>query len=175
MNRKIPAFEIALSAMACAISTIFLSLGILNNYLLATGYIVACFALMLPLSKDFIWGDVLAYLATAGLSFLFGAAAAPWRLMPFILIFGLHPLVNHLQIRFKWNNLIALIFKTLWFDGALYLLWRFLFEMTTSFEWVDTYIIPVILVGGSVFFVVYDKLIFQCQRAVNRIIYRIRK
>ena len=42
--KKIPAFEIALSAVACAVATLFLSLGVLNNFLLATGYIVACFA-----------------------------------------------------------------------------------------------------------------------------------
>ena len=58
MKGKIPAFEIALSAIACAFATIFLSLGVLNNFLLATGYIVGCFALMLPLAKGFVWGDV---------------------------------------------------------------------------------------------------------------------
>jgi hypothetical protein len=174
-GKKLPAFEIALSAMACAIATIFLSVGMLNNYLLATGYIVACFALMVPLSKGFILGDVLAYIATVALTFLFGASAVPWRLMPFILIFGLHPLINHLQLRFRWNLIVATVIKTLWFDGAVYLIWRFLFEMTTSFPLVDEYIIPVILVAGSVFFVVYDRLIFRCQAVIDRLIARLKK
>jgi hypothetical protein len=174
-DKKLPAFEIALSAMACAFATVFLSVGMLNPYLLATGYILSCFALMLPLSKGFILGDILAYLATIGLSFLFGASASPWRLMPFILIFGLHPLANHLQLRFHWNEIATLVLKTLWFDGALYLIWRFLFDMTTSFPIVDEYIVPVILVAGSLFFVIYDRLIFRCQAVVDRLVARIKK
>ena len=77
MKKKISAFEIALSAIACAISTIFLSLGVLNDFLLATGYIVGCFAMMLPLAKGFIVGDALAYVATVLLTFLFGGISVP--------------------------------------------------------------------------------------------------
>ena len=175
MRKKISAFEIALSAIACAFSTLFLSLGVLNDFLLATGYLVGCFAMMLPLSKGFIVGDVLAYAATVLLTMLFGGISVPWRVMPFILFFGLHPLVNHLQVRFHWNKVVLLIVKIVWFDVAAYLAWRFVFGMTTTFDWIDQYILPVIAVGGSLFFVVYDMLIFRCQRAVDRIVARISK
>lgn len=175
MKGKIPAFEIALSAVSCALSTIFLSLGVINNYLLATGYIVGCFALMLPLSKGFIWGDVLAYIATVLLTLLLGGISVPWRIVPFILFFGLHPLVNHLQVRFQWNKIAALVVKAVWFDVTAYILWRFVFAMTTNFPVLDEYIIPVILIGGSLFFIVYDRMIFKCQQAVDRIVYRIKK
>ena len=175
MKKKISAFEIALSAIACAISTIFLSLGVLNDFLLATGYIVGCFAMMLPLAKGFIVGDALAYVATVLLTFLFGGISVPWRVVPFILFFGLHPLVNHLQLRFRWNKVLLLLIKIVWFDAAAYLTWRFVFDMTTSVDWIDEYILPVIAVGGSLFFVVYDMLIFRCQRAVDRIVARISK
>ncbi|MBP5242055.1 MAG: hypothetical protein J6Z36_00010 [Clostridia bacterium] len=175
MKGKISAFEIALSAIAAAIGALFLSLGTLNNYLLATGYIVACFALMLPLSKGFILGDALAYVAIVLLSFLFGGLSVPWRMLPFIIFFGLHPLVNFLQLKFKWNQWIALVIKAVWFDVAAYLLWRFVFGMTNTFEWIDQYIIPVIIVGGTLFFVVYDHFIFRCQIAVDKIVSRIKK
>lgn len=175
MQKKISAFEIALSAIACAFSTLFLSLGVLNDFLLATGYIVGCFAMMLPLAKGFIVGDVLAYVATVLLTFLFGGISVPWRLVPFILFFGLHPLVNYLQTRFRWNKIVLLLVKIIWFDMAAYLTWRFVFGMTTSFDWVDEYIIPVIAVGGSLIFIVYDALIFRCQRAVDKIVMRIDK
>ena len=175
MKKKISAFEIALSAIACAISTIFLSLGVLNDFLLATGYIVGCFAMMLPLAKGFIVGDALAYVATVLLTFLFGGISVPWRVVPFILFFGLHPLVNHLQLRFRWNKVLLLLIKIVWFDAAAYLTWRFVFDMTTSFDWIDEYILPVIAVGGSLLFVAYDILIFRCQRAMDKLVARIKK
>lgn len=172
---NISAFEIALSAVSCAVATLFLSLGMLNNYLLATGYIVACFALMLPLAKGFIWGNVLAFFATTGLTFLFGAAAVPWKMLPFVLIFGLHPLVNFLQLRFGWKPYAALAAKAVWFDAALYLVWRFTFGMVTSFPLLDEYIVPAVLLGGTVFFVFYDRLIFRCQAVVDRLVARIKR
>lgn len=179
MKKKIPAFEIALSAVACALATIFLSLGVLNNFLLATGYIVACFAMMLPLSKGFIVGDVIAYVATVLLTFLFGGVAVPWRVVPFILFFGLHPLVNYLQIRFKWNKIIAFVVKAVWFCGSMYLVWRFVFDMTTNYDWLDEwmskYAIPTVLVVGTLFFAVYDRLLFRCQKVMDGLISRIKK
>lgn len=175
MKGKIPAFEIALSAIACAFATIFLSLGVLNNFLLATGYIVGCFALMLPLAKGFVWGDVLAYIATVLLTLLFGGISVPWRIVPFILFFGLHPLVNYLQVRLRWNTTLLLILKAIWFDVAMYLVWRFVFDMTTNFAWLDEYIIPAILIGGTLFFAVYDRMIYKCQDVVNQVVYRIKK
>lgn len=175
MNRKVSSFEIALSAMACAISVIFLSLGVVSPYFQATGYIIACFALMLPLSKGFAVGAVTAYLATILLTFFFGGASAPWRMLPYILIFGLHPLVNHLQVRYKWNVLLLLVIKTVWFDGALFLIWWLMLDCATTFEWIDRFIVPVVLVGGSAFFIVYDKMIFRCQHRMNQWIARWKK
>lgn len=175
MKGKIPAFEIALSAVACALATAFLTVGVLYDVFLPTGYILACFALMLPLSKNFIAGDVLAYIATVVLTLLFGGLSVPWRIVPFVLFFGLHPLVNYLQLRFRWNKIILLVVKIFWFDVTLYIAWRFVFDMTATFDWVNTYIIPCIAVGGTLFFIFYDGLVFRCQKAVNYLIYRIKK
>lgn len=177
MKGKIPAFEIALSAMACALSTLFLSLGVTNYYIFASGCLFSCICLMLPLAKGFWLGDVIAYIATAVLSLLFGGLATPWRILPFVLIFGLHPIINHLQVRFKWNVLLMLIIKTLWFDGALFLIWWVfgLFGLSFTMDWINDYIIAVVLVGGSVFFVLYDRVIFRCQRLVNLVIYRLKR
>lgn len=102
--RKIKSFEIALSAIAAAIATLFLSLGIYNVALLATGYLLGCFALMLPLAREFWTGSVLAYIASVLLALLFGGLAFFWRLLPFILFFGIHPIVNALQLKRGWNK-----------------------------------------------------------------------
>ena len=72
-KRNSKSFEIALSAISCALAIIFLLLGTLSGILLATGYIMAQICLMLPLSRGFYVGDVLAYIGTCILTVLLGA------------------------------------------------------------------------------------------------------
>ena len=93
--------------------------------------------------------------------------------MPFIVFFGLHPLVNALQLKFRINRWVAAAIKAIWFDASMYLVWRFVFGgMTNSFAFVDEYILPIILIGGTLFFLVYDRLFFRCQGAVNVLVNR---
>lgn len=172
--KKLTAYEIALSALACAIAVIFLTIGVYTEVLLFTGYLFACVALMLPLSKQCYLGYVLAYIATCLLTLVF-ISFRFWDLLPFIMFFGLHPLVNELQLKIKINRWVACAIKALWFDATMYLTWRFLFGMTTTVAFVDKFIIPIILIGGSAFFVLYDYLTYRCRGIVNVTVYRISK
>ncbi len=172
--KKISSYEIALSALACAIATIFLTLGVYSEFLLFTGYLLACVALMLPLAKQSYRGYALAYLASCILSFIFNAARF-WDLLPFIMFFGIHPLVNELQLKIKINRWVACAIKALWFDVTMYLIWRFVFGMTTAIPFVDKYIIWILLIGGSLFFVVYDYFMYQWRAVVNNTVRRISK
>jgi hypothetical protein len=172
--KKLTAYEIALSALACAIAVIFLTIGVYTEVLLFTGYLFACVALMLPLSKQCYLGYVLAYIATCLLTLVF-ISFRFWDLLPFIMFFGLHPLVNELQLKIKINRWVVCAIKALWFDATMYLTWRFLFGMTTTVAFVDKLIIPIILIGGSAFFVLYDYLTYRCRGIVNVTVYRISK
>ncbi len=71
MKRPSKSFEIALSAIACAVAALALTLGAYVDVMYAAGLLLAVFALMVPLSKEFIWGDALAFLGGAILAFLF--------------------------------------------------------------------------------------------------------
>ena len=172
--KKISAYEIALSAVSCALAAIALTVGTLSHALLFTGYLLACFALMIPLSKNCWWGNVLAYIGSSLLALLFTGFDI-WDMLPFIVFFGLHPLLNALQLKFKVNRWLATGIKASWFDGAMYLVWRFVFEMNASFDFVNRFIIPVILIGGTLFFFVYDIMFSKCQIAVNSLVQRIIK
>ncbi|MBQ7949129.1 MAG: hypothetical protein IJ284_05145 [Clostridia bacterium] len=170
--RKISSYEIALSALACAIATLFLTIGVYSAILLFTGYLLACIALMLPLAKKSYWGYALAYVATCILSLIFNVARF-FDLLPFIMFFGLHPLVNELQLNVKINRWLACGIKALWFDGTMYIVWRFVFGMTTTIGFIDQYIIPILLVGGTAFFIAYDYLMYKWRYAVNMLVKRI--
>ena len=130
--------------------------------------------MMLPLAKQCYTGYVLAYIATCILSILFNVARF-FDLLPFIMCFGLHPLVNELQLKSKINRWLACGLKALWFDGTMYVIWRFVFGMTASIPLIDQYIIPIILIGGTVFFVAYDYLMYRWRFAVNTLVDRIVK
>ncbi len=172
--KRISSYEIALSALACAIATVFLTVGVYSEVLLFTGYLLSCIALMLPLAKKSYAGYALAYVATCILALIFNASRF-WDLLPFIMFFGLHPLVNELQLKIKINRWLACAIKALWFDGTMYLIWRFVFAMTTTIPFVDQYILPILLVLGSAFFIGYDYLTYKWRAAVNMLVARISK
>ena len=171
---KLNSYEIALSAMAAAIATVFLTIGVYSEILLFSGYLFACIALMLPLSKGSLRGYTFAYVVTCVLALIFNTARF-FDLLPFIMFFGLHPLVNELQLKIKINRWLACGIKALWFDVTLYVIWKFLFGMTTSIPFVDRFIVPIILVVGTVFFVFYDYLMYRCRATVNALVKRIYK
>ena len=172
--KKLSAYEIALSALACAIATILLTVGVYSEILLFTGYLFSGIALMLPLYKKCYIGYILAYIATCILSLIF-VSSRIFDLLPFIFFFGLHPLINELQLKSRINCWMACGIKAVWFDLTMYFIWKIVFEATTTIPILDTYMLPIILVFGSAFFVFYDTTMYKCRRAVNVLIKRIIK
>lgn len=176
MKKPTKSFEIALSAVACAFAAGFLMLGSLNPYLLATGYLIAVFALMIPLAKDFVWGAALCYLAA-------GLLALPlclWKTVPYFVFFGLHPIVNYLQKKYVKSSLgriLCHIVKTVWFVFAMWLSYFVLSSMAGLVfpEWVAQFLYYVIFIGGTLVFFVYDPLIFACQSSMEAILRRLHR
>ncbi len=184
MKRPSKAYEIALSAIACAAAAAALTLGSYVDVMLAAGYVIAVFALMVPLSKDFVWGSALALIGAFLLSFFF-CGMSVFRLLPFIAFFGWHPIVNHLQLKFvkqrKWLHAVIFLGKAVWFDLAMWLMWAvvlvpfFGIESATWYPFVSRYFFWVLFIGGTLFFAAYDFMIFLCRRSVNVILARIRR
>ena len=172
--RKISAYEIALSALACALATIFLTVGVYVDVLLFTAYLLAGIALMLPLSKRFYLGYALAYVAACLLSLLF-VGWKIWDVLPFIVFFGLHPLVNELQLKIKINRWLACALKGLWFDGMLLLVWFFIAEMSLAISLPLPWIIVIIIVGGSGVFILYDYVMYKWRGIVNVLVAKVSK
>lgn len=170
-------FGIALSAISCAVAAGALALGLLSGWLVGTGYVVAVTALTVPLSKQFFWGDFLAYLGTVILAVVLGAAVKFWDLVPFAMFFGLHPLVNCLQIRFKINRWIAFAVKAVWFDCTLIAAYYLIYvlggivlpeRVQAAIDGWRLYVI--IFTAGTAVFLLYDYLIFKLQIGVNRLV-----
>ncbi len=183
MKRPSKSFEIALSAIACAVAALSLTLASYVDVMYAAGCLLAVFALMVPLTKQFIWGDVLAFTGAVLLAFLF-CGFSIYKLIPFVAFLGLHPLVNFLQKKYvkkKWLHVIVFLVKALWFELALWLSWQFVLvrffglDSTTWYPWVMQYFYYVLFLGGTLVFAAYDYLIFLCQKSVDLIVKRIRR
>lgn len=182
-NHNSKAFEIALAGISCAVATLFLDLGILSGWLLATGYFIGVLSMMVPLSKGYIKGGLGAYAATCVLTLIMGAAAKYWDIVPFIIFFGIHPLVNELIKKKNFNRWLALVIKALWFDGALIVGYYLIFHGTfgISFlpqnvnEIITRYIYLFIFTLGTLVGVIYDFLAQRCQLAINAVAARIKK
>ncbi len=172
--RRLTSYQIALSALSCAIATVFLTVGVYSSLLLFTGYLFASVALMLPLSKQSYVGYALSYIATCILGFIFNAGRF-FDLLPFVVFFGVHPLINELQLKTKINRWVACGVKAVWFDATMYLLWRWVFGGVSGFPFVDRYVLLFILVLGSAFFVFYDYAAYKARGAVNTLVARITK
>lgn len=176
MKKSSRSFEIALSATAAAVGAVFLMLGSLSPGLLAAGYLIAAFALMLPLTKGFVFGSALAYLA-AGLLSVF---VSLWKIVPYAVFFGLHPIVNYLQKKYVKRTplkAVCLLGKTIWFDFSMWLSFFVLTRMAGMVfpAYVETYFYLILFLGGSIFFWVYDLLMFYCQKSADLFVRRIRR
>lgn len=173
-------FEIALSGIACAVAALALTLASYVDELLAAGYLIAVFALMIPLTKDFPWGSALAYLGGTVLAVLFSGIGV-LRLLPFAAFFGLHPIANHLEKKYvkkKWMYAAIFPLKAAWFDLSLWLSFVvfapiFGIESATWYPFVQQYFVWVLIIGGTLLFALYDGLIFLCQRSMNALVGRI--
>lgn len=231
--------EIALSAVACALGTIALTVGTLYSPMLFTGYLFACLCMMLPLSRGYFKGAALCFIAMNVLTLLFNGFNF-FDTLPFTLFFGLHPVANEWQAklhekkaggaancaandcggaagaekngannsenhgakrgenrggaakaeefvfdfsggndgaqskteksRFTAADVLFLIFKILWFDLSMYFVWKVVFSAQTAIPFIDEHIFLAIAVGGSLFFIAYDLILFRLRKTVNFLI-----
>ena len=96
-----------------------------------------------------------------------------WDVLPFIVFFGLHPLINELQLKFRWKKWLAFALKAVWFDGAMYIAWRFAFDMTTVINLPHELVILLLVLVGTAFFYLYDYTTFKCRAQVNSLVNRL--
>ena len=104
--KKITAREIALSGITAALTVIAVVLSHYVSVLTLTFLALSSVILTLPMMGGSLRGSVLAYLVAAGLSFLFVGYIS---LMPFLLMFGLYPIVDYLLRKYLKKRVFVLL------------------------------------------------------------------
>ena len=173
---------VALSAIATAFAVILLTLGSYVEFIDIVCVMYAGVAIMLPLAKQSYWGAALTLIASAVLGLILGGMRLT-VIVPFVAFFGLYPIANALQVRFKINKYLALAVKDVWFLGAMVLYYKlmawlygydFLEDFPMITESMKVYVIPAFIVIGALFFVVYDIIMMRMQLVVNKLVEKLK-
>lgn len=165
---------IALAAVSAAFVVLLLIAGAYIEVLDLSCLFFASLALMLPLTKNSRAGAFLAYLAGVFLGFIFTGMRLQ-IMLPYALFFGLHPIINDIIEKKNFNKILALVIKTVWFVGVAFIVYYFTSFFVIENEVIKQYIIPIIIVGGALFFIVYDYIMQRMQKSMNVIIDRVIK
>lgn len=164
---------VALSSVTTAFCTLLLVFGAYIEVLDLSCLFVASLVLMIPLSKGYKLGAFLSYLASVLLGFILTGARFQ-ILIPFAMFFGLHPIANYIQKERNINKILALIVKTVWFVATLFVTYYFTKMFLVENAMLEKYINYIIVIAGSLFFIVYDILMDGFQRSITRIISRLK-
>ncbi len=164
---------VALSALSAAFSLIFIIIGAYFPAFDVSCLFMASLMVMLPLSKNSLKGALLCYGAVFVLSFIFTLGRFE-ICIAFGLFFGLHPIINYLQLtRFKKVFLVKVL-KTIWFLIVAFILFYILKMFIVENEILNKYLPLVILVGGTIFFIVYDYAMLRFQKSLKIVIERLK-
>lgn len=160
---------IALSSVATALCVILLSIGAYVEMFDLSCLFLASVVIMIPLSKKYYLGAFLTCVASSLLALLLTGARFQ-VVIPFAMFFGLHPIANQLQQKYNVNKILALIVKTAWFIGTLYVMYFITTMFVVENEIIAKYIHFVLIIGGGVGFFIYDYVMFCFQKTLDIII-----
>ena len=133
--KRITAREIALSGITAGLAVVAVVLSHFIGVMTVTFLAVASVVLTLPMMADSLRGSVLAYLAAAGLSFLFvGYLSA----MPFVIIFGPYPILDYILRKYLRKRIFVLPIEIAFADLSFLACYYAIGLTLADFPFVDT-------------------------------------
>ena len=164
--------KITISAVATALSVVLLIVGTFFPTFDLSCVFLCSIIIMLPLYKKTITGAFLSFIATS----ILASVLTFFRfniIIPYVCFFGIHPIINEIQLVKKWNKWIMLLIKTIWFVGALFLMYFFTDIFVDFSDKIQKIIYYVLIIGGALFFIIYDEAIFYFRRTLEKVLKRI--
>lgn len=173
---------IALSAISAAFAVVLLALGAFIEVIDISCVMLAGLAIMLPLAKKSYIGAFLSYAASALLALILTSARFT-VIVPYAMFFGLHPIANALQEKYKINRIVAVIVKDVWFLLSMFVYYKLLvalsgYDLFADFAMIPDsfkpFLAPALFVFGGIFFVFYDMVMVRMQRLVDYVVYKLK-
>ncbi len=123
ISRQEAVYRVALAGISAAVALLMVWLGVVVRFSTVAFFIGAAVALMVPLSQKYYLSSVLAYVVSAGLSFL--VAGDVFSVMGYVVYFGPMAIISGVMLnhkdKIKWW--VQLIVKIVYINGALALLY----------------------------------------------------
>lgn len=163
---------IALSAVSTALGVIFLIIGAYIETFDLSALFMSAIAIMLPLSKNSVKGALFTYGATALLSFCFALSRFYVPLL-YVLFFGIHPIINYIQLNSKKNLWFLYVIKGLWFIGIMFIMYYSFTLFIVEIESIKKFMPVIITVLGAMMYVAYDFVMIRFQKMSFNIIKRL--
>ena len=157
--------KIALCGISAAIGALFLFLYKFAPTGKLSLFALSSVAIMIPLCKKLYGGAVLTMIATAAIGFISGGVTV---LVPYLLIFGIHPIINvfldKTGIKGKAGYIIKLLIKLVYINAVLFVIYKLAILAALITVAIDYYIFAIIL---SLIFIPYDYLMQIVQKRIG--------
>lgn len=149
-------YRVALAGISAAVALLMVWLGVVVKFSTIAFFIAAGIALMVPLSQKYYVSSVLAYVVSAGLSFL--VAGDVFSVMGYVVYFGPMAILSGIMLNHKdkikwWAQLII---KIVYINGALALLYFVCHNIVIDASIVDKVQYWMIALFGTVILVAID-------------------
>lgn len=156
ISRQEAVYRVALAGISAAVALLMVWLGVVVRFSTVAFFIAASVALMVPLSQKYYLSSVLAYVVSAGLSFL--VAGDVFSVMGYVVYFGPMALISGVMLnhndKIKWW--IQLIVKIVYINGALALLYFVCHNIVLDSSIIDKVQYWMIALFGTVILVALD-------------------
>lgn len=156
ISRQEAVYRVALAGISAAVALLMVWLGVVVRFSTIAFFIAASVALMIPLSQKYYLSSILAYVASAGLSFL--VAGDVFSVMGYVVYFGPMAIISGIMLnhsdKVKWW--IQLIIKIVYINGALALLYFVCHNIVIDSSIADKIQYWMIALGGTVVLIALD-------------------
>lgn len=156
ISRQEAVYRVALAGISAAVALLMVWLGVVVRFSTVAFFIAASVALMVPLSQKYYLSSVLAYVVSAGLSFL--VAGDVFSVMGYVVYFGPMAIISGVMLnhndKIKWW--IQLIVKIVYINGALALLYFVCHNIVLDSSIIDKVQYWMIALFGTVILVALD-------------------
>jgi hypothetical protein len=159
ISRQEAVYRVALAGISAAVALLMVWLGVVVRFSTIAFFIAASVALMVPLSQKYYVSSVLAYVVSAGLSFL--VAGDVFSVMGYVVYFGPMAILSGIMLNHKdkikwWAQLII---KIVYINGALALLYFVCHNIVIDASIVDKVQYWMIALFGTVILVAIDYIL----------------
>ena len=156
ISRQEAVYRVALAGISAAVALLMVWLGVVVRYSTIAFFIAASVAIMIPLSQKYYLSSILAYVVSAGLSFL--VAGDVFSVMGYVVYFGPMAIISGVMLnhsdKVKWW--IQLIIKIVYINGALALLYFVCHNIVIDSSIADKIQYWMVALGGTAVLIALD-------------------